>query len=122
MISCNIPNEVVCGEPMSGTVTWTPESEKSPRKITLTFGWRTEGRGSTASEDVIICEHDPGVISARRPVEMPFEIQIPEEVPVSFNGELIRVIWSLKVRVDLPWAFDEKHEWEFRVLGRQVTA
>ena len=55
-------------------------------------------------------------------VEIPFEVTIPDDVPVSFDGELIRLIWSLNVRVDLPWAFDPSQHGVFRVVGPRVSA
>ena len=112
--------EVVLGDTFRGWVSWTSEKDVTPRKVSLIVGWHTEGRGSTAQDDVVTCEHECGPVSEGQTIEMPFEVTIPHDVPVSFDGELIRLIWSLKVRVDLPWAFDLKADREFRVLGPSV--
>lgn len=113
--------ETVLGDTLRGKIAWTPEKDMTPRKINLVFGWHTEGRGSTAEDDVISCEHDCGAVVAGQTVEIPFKVTIPDDVPVSFDGELIRLIWSLKVRVDVPWAFDIKEDRAFRVLGPRVS-
>lgn len=115
-------DEIVPGQSLSGNVSWVSEKHVTPRKVSLIFGWHTEGRGSTAKDDVITCEHECGPVSEGQTVDIPFEVVIPEDVPVSYDGELIRLIWSLKVQVDLPWAFDPKQDREFRVVGPRVSA
>lgn len=112
---------VVLGQTLRGEVSWTSDKNTTPRKVSLVFGWHTEGRGSTAQDDVLTCEYDCGPVSERQTVEIPFEVTIPDDVPVSFDGELIRLIWTLNVRVDLPWAFDHKADREFRVVGPKVS-
>ncbi len=83
------------------------------RGIRLQLRYRTEGRGTTFTEiaDEGECEADEfGRINAT------FELQVPRDGPISYDGSLIRVIWEIEVRVDIKRGFDTKDEIPVLVL------
>ncbi|QGJ69163.1 Hypothetical protein PBC10988_8300 [Planctomycetales bacterium 10988] len=107
MIEFQIENDTT--EPLGkihGRVTWTPEKEVTPKALIVSLMWRTEGRGSEAKDTVAEVRQTPGPVFAGDPFEMEFEFEIPEEGPVTYNGKLIRVIWEVHFRADIPWAWD----------------
>lgn len=123
MIDIRLDHDAVTlGSTVSGRVLWTASKDVTPRKIEVALGWHTEGRGSTAKDSVITGRHECGPVSAGDEVDVPFEFRIPDDVPVSFDGRLIRMIWAIDVRVDLPWAFDEKASAVFTVAAPVVTS
>ena len=106
------------GAQVAGQVIWTPEGEKQPRGIKVSLRWRTEGRGSTDMLTVAELESPVTVASAGMPVQVPFSLNLPIDGPVSYNGNLIRIIWELCVEIDLPWAFNEQAQQQLIVVPR----
>lgn len=122
MIDIHLDHDAVTlGSTVRGRVSWTASKDVSPRKIQVFLRWHTEGRGSTAKDTLVTGTHECGPVSAGEEVSFPFEFSIPEDVPVSFDGRLIRMIWEIGVQVDLPWAFDEKSAAVFRVAAPVVS-
>jgi hypothetical protein len=122
MIDIQLDHDAVTlGNTVRGRVSFTPSKEVKPRKIQVFLGWRTEGRGSTAKDTLVTGTHESGPVSAGETVTVPFEFRIPDDVPVSFDGRLIRMIWEIGVQVDLPWAFDEKSAAVFTVAAPVVA-
>ncbi|HEX6986889.1 MAG TPA: hypothetical protein VF170_16045 [Planctomycetaceae bacterium] len=115
-IRLDSPSVPVGGE-VAGEVAWTAEKDCTPRKIAVSLGWRTEGRGDADSDVVASGEHDCGPAFAGDVVRLPFRGRVPENAVPSFAGSLIRLVWNVSVRVDLPWAFDEKAAAEFEVYA-----
>lgn len=116
MFSQNGPLPV--GERVQGQVIWTPERAKQPRGIKIMLGWRTEGRGSTDRRVVSEVTMPVGQMSVGLPVQLPFDLMLPPEGPVSYNGNLLRIIWEVRVEIDEPWAINEKAAAPFVVVPR----
>ena len=81
------------GEMIRGEVLWAlPES---PKRLTLSLGWWTEGRGTKdakiETELEWLTQHLAGKES--------FELQLPK-TPYSFNGHLITLKWALELRTE----------------------
>jgi hypothetical protein len=110
------------GATISGSVTWIPEPGRAAnaREAIITIGWRTEGRGDKDSGTIktIKSSFSEGAMPGATPVT--FECAIPVDAPPTYNGKLIRIIWEIAVRVDIPWAIDEKHAESFEVLARRA--
>ena len=113
--------EFVIGGQVAGTVVWTPENDCTPRKITVGVGWRTEGRGDVDRELVLSADEEGQFATAGQSVSIPFRGQIPADAVPSFTGHLLRVLWFVSIRVDLPWAFDETTEVEIAVLSQTAA-
>lgn len=72
---------------------WQPSGKEAPKMAVLTFGWRTEGRGD-------IDRHVLYQAMLKPQATINFSCRIPDDAPPSYDGELLRIIWE--VRVDLP--------------------
>jgi len=121
MIAIEIPRwEVEIGGQLKATATWQVEGRR-PEAVELKVGWRTEGRGmvdaATVGERRVDLEDD-----AFATPWATIEITIPDGSPVSYDGQLIRVLWLVEARLDIPWARDERHEEFFRVAPTGALA
>jgi|HigsolmetaAR201D_1030396.scaffolds.fasta_scaffold04321_3 hypothetical protein len=110
------------GEQVTGQIIWTPQSDKQPRGIHVTLAWRTEGRGTRDSREVATTSLQVPPIIAEMPVSLPFAIDLPYDGPISYSGMLLSIIWEVRVRVDLPWAIDEKFAAPLIVMPREKSA
>jgi len=78
------------GEQISVSCLWTPYNQNNKDSIKLTVGWRTEGRGD--EEKSIIYETDIEPL-----LKTDFSCQIPPAGPISYDGQLLRIIWEVNV-------------------------
>lgn len=110
--------QIEIGEQVKAQVSWQVDG-RQPDGVTIEVGWRTEGRG-TVNEGVVgkhaveISDDDSFAAPWKG-----IETTIPLDAPVSYDGDLIRILWAVHVRLDIPWAKDEKAEEQFRVLPRR---
>lgn len=107
--------EAMVGERVTGRVLWQPEGEV-PRALTVRVGWRTEGRGSTATGTI----WEQRVPSPSAPMQIPFDAAIPLDGPISYDGRLIRILWEASVQLDLPLRADPVERQRFVVWPRPV--
>ena len=110
--------EVPVGARVCGTFVWRGDA-KALRALTVIVGWRTQGRG----------EIDWRVVRrARRKVEagagsaiaLRFELEIPAEGPISYEGNLFAVVWEVAVLADIAWGRDPFEAVAFRVVPRRA--
>lgn len=78
------------GSELNGSCIWTPDTKKNEKPLYLEIGWRTEGKGNLDRETLFKTE----VKASERTY---FKSQIPIAGPVSYDGELIRIIWEITV-------------------------
>jgi len=116
MIGVTLDKEVVeAGDFLSGTVQWAVDGDQATRHIVVMLRWETDGTGNRANGN-------PRAVSlpiaqGRREGSTPFRMMIPHEGPITFDGELVQVRWSVRVHVDRR-GLDERTETEFRVVAR----
>jgi hypothetical protein len=115
MISIQLKqNQVSPGQILQGDCYWQTNSDKDFQAATLTIGWRTEGRGNVDKDQF------SKKIKLASLVSVPFEYEIPLNAPLSYDGQLIRIIWEVVVELDQFWFGREKGEKLFRV-SRSAT-
>lgn len=106
MISVDLrdPSAEVGGR-VRGQVTWDP-NQKAPDAVRVELGFVTEGRGNQDRGVVAWTERefqgDPTTI----PPWLAFDLEVPADAPVSYDGRLIRVLWWVEAHLDVPWARD----------------
>jgi hypothetical protein len=115
--------QVMVGEMLKGSLAFYPDSPKTVKEAIVTLGWHTEGRGSgdeaKIQEMVFDASHFPGGSGM-----VSFQLQIPVEGPISIEGQLIRIIWQVSVKLDLAGMFakDLEQQQLVRVLPRSVRS
>lgn len=119
-----LQSEVTVGETLSGRMTWTASSQKQPKEIKISMGWRTEGRGEVDRQTVEEIRLGEDRFSANGAVYSDFNFPIPRSGPVSYDGSLIRIIWEVRIVVDMPGFFsrDDKETYGFRVLPQPILS
>lgn len=101
----------VCGEvviPAVPNARW--------RGVEIHLKWRTEGRGDTDSGTVGVVSHP--IQPSAGPARYPFRFMLPQDGPVSYHGQLLRIVWEIEVRIDVEWEFDPKDRWPITVVPR----
>jgi len=93
MIRLQLKQTQVCpGQIVRGDCYWQTNSDKDFQPATLKVGWRTEGRGDTEKMELFSQQ-----IRLASLVPVPFEYEIPLSAPLSYDGQLIRIIWEVSV-------------------------
>lgn len=85
------------------------------RGVRILLRLRVSGQGDTDDRDVSGLEietDDNGRISNR------FELPVPVDGPVSYEGRLMRVQWSIEVRIDVKRRRDSAFEFPVLVVPR----
>lgn len=111
-------HQVVAGGRLAGTVELSGDLEHA-KALTYVLGYST-GEDDTLSEESagILCQPVP---TAGKAAHVPFEISVPEDAPVSYNGRHVAVRWHLEVRLDVPWEIDPVHRVSFTVRPREAA-
>ena len=81
-----------CGGPVLGGVSWTGNRGLDPVRVVLSY--RTEGRGDV---DAAVVDHrdlGPGESGQAR-----FRMDVPPLGPVTYHGQLLRLLWQVAVAV-----------------------
>lgn len=78
------------GSILTGSCLFTPDTQKKEKPLKLTIGWRTEGRGDKDKEVLYETEVKPSERTY-------FKCKIPMAGPVSYDGQLLRIIWEIVV-------------------------
>lgn len=111
------------GAPLSGRILRHPDADgitakSKAREIRLSLQYETSGRGSTDAKAVstqhIACDSHGGVNAS-------FSFTVPSDGPISYDGSLIRIRWSIEARLDLKLARDPKLEVPVLVIPRNGT-
>ncbi len=78
-------------------------SDHRIRGVRVVLGYTTEGRGDVDRE-VVVNKEFP--VDAYGGVDSHFELPVPSNGPISYDGRLIRVLWSVVARIDVKFASD----------------
>ncbi|MEO1377704.1 MAG: hypothetical protein AAFW70_26175 [Cyanobacteria bacterium J06635_10] len=78
------------GSELTGSCIWIPDTQEKNKPLILTIGWRTEGRGNVDKEVLYETEVKPSQRAY-------FRCKIPMAGPISYDGELLRIIWEIIV-------------------------
>jgi hypothetical protein len=81
-----------CGGAVTGTVRWQDNDRR--QRVAVVLRYRTEGRGDV----------DTGVVAAvelgeAESGESRFRLDVPPLGPVTYNGQLLRLLWVVAVQV-----------------------
>lgn len=118
MIAIEIDRQTVAvGDFVTGHVRWSSTDDRRVRQIVVGLEWRTDGPGNCAHGVTRAMHFDPK--PGDRTAFFPFRLMVPHEGPVSFKGELITMLWHVRVRID-QFGIDELAEKPFRVTLRRM--
>ncbi len=83
-----------CGEVLAGTATWGPLAQV-PRRLVVRLCWVAEGQGDTHRRHLAQVAFDGSPSGSE-----PFELAVPPEGPITYDGNLFKVRWEVELRLD----------------------
>lgn len=101
-------NVAEVGSSVTGEVQRPPRpiDDKDPvRALRLSLYYETEGLGDQdrhVASSVELPVGDDGVLNSR------FELPVPSQGPISYDGRLMRVVWAVEARLDVKLRRDLK--------------
>jgi hypothetical protein len=99
------------GGTVSGHVHLATDETVTCRRLYVTVGWHTEGRGDKDSDSLMDLTLHEGTIVADEH-KFPFSCELPVG-PVSYAGHDINIIWEVHAQLDLAWKRDPKTTRQF---------
>lgn len=114
MIEITLDSEsVMSGGFLAGNVRW---SSDAVHRIVVSAEWHAAAFNGTKQRAARAVAYTPR--GGERQGAFPVRLLIPHEGPVSFDGQLIEIGWSLTVRIERR-GLDEIAERAFRVVPRR---
>lgn len=81
-----------CGGAVTGTASWS--GNRGNRPVAVVLRYRTQGRGDTDS--AVVARAELGVAESG---QARFHLDVPIAGPVSYNGQLVRLLWQVAVQI-----------------------
>lgn len=114
------------GDPLSGRFFIEGTQMRSVRAAELSIVWYTAGKGE---EDFAVHHFERHTDDAARPLDLRvprrFTTKLPPS-PLSYDGEIVKVCWCVRLRLFLPQIHETVAEIPFRLgnvaAGAQVAA
>lgn len=108
------------GERVGGSLSLVPEKSAKTRGVQLWIGCLIHGSGSSESIELFPEQfiHE-GHLEAGLPIQGDFEVFLPENAPLSYQGRRIKFDWVVTVRVDIPIWPDKRYNLPFTVAPRK---
>lgn len=103
------------GGNLSGTVTVLAKEDCRLKEVTLDAGWKTDGRGNRKKGELprVVLDGERELAAG---AEQRYRFSIPVgEGPASYEGTLLRIVWTAKARANIAMGLDAKSEEEFTV-------
>lgn len=82
-----------------------PEKNIKTRNTTLWVQWHTEGRGDKDIGKGNIITVAEGDLANGMPIYQSYDLILPTQ-PWSYAGHYIQIIWSVQLKIDIPWGND----------------
>ena len=95
------------GELLRGAIAWQSTDALNPAELSVL--WHTEGKGD---QDSGIVHFEEVALDDR--LEHLFEVKLPL-LPLTYHGELLKIHWTIRVRVDKRWSRDPLFELPFEI-------
>ncbi|MEL6149785.1 MAG: hypothetical protein AAFV33_21230 [Chloroflexota bacterium] len=87
------------GDLLEADIEIIPEKVLDCKAVEVAVGWHTEGRGDRNSSTIYVEPIPITQITPENPVNEFFSCRLPTQ-PWSYTGELIQIVWTVRVKVD----------------------
>jgi hypothetical protein len=105
------------GSTIQGRARLTSDGTVECSRVVVRLEWHTEGRGDRDQRCADEVELASGILPER--LDQSFTLTVPQ-VPWSYDGNYINIIWQVRVVVDIPLAFDSRAEAPIVVAPRRA--
>lgn len=93
------------GDQLSGQIKVVVEEQVHCKGLILELYWQAKGKGSKSSGSVPDLNLFAGFIEAGEHY-YPFSLDIKDDCPLTYEGDLFNLSWHLRASIDIPWAID----------------
>jgi len=111
---------VQLGHQLEGEVMLISGEDINCRGIWMEIGYHERGNGTPQEgrlEQIMIFK---GNLLKGKPFVHRILFDVPPTAPMTYSGEYIKYIWFVRIRIDIPFWFDKREEFEFAVIPRLV--
>jgi hypothetical protein len=109
------------GETLEGEALLTTYEDINCRGVWLEIGYHDRGSGTPNDNRLFQTMFYEGKLQANKPLTHLFRFTIPETGPVSYEGQIVKIEWYVRIRIDIPFWFDKREEFPFNVIPTLVT-
>ena len=104
-------SQIIPSHTLSGEFTWQPDNpDKEPKSAQVAIAWFTEGRGTRDYKTVASQSIEPERLLKFRQRPFEFQLAVPYDAPLTYNGHMFRLIWEVEVRIVFPGIFRPKEK------------
>ena len=93
------------GAMLQGDLTVIADEAVRCKQLVVSVGWHTEGKGTRYAETVGSQVLFEGELRAGLPAQYAFAMPLPAS-RWSYQGRYVSIVWSVDVKVDVPWGRD----------------
>ena len=104
------------GGTLEGEVVMVPFEDVNCRGVWVEIGYHGRGKGSPYTNKLSEKMVYQGKLVQNQPVSHQILFTIPYDSPVTYQGDYVTIDWYVQVRIDIPFWFDVREEFPFRVL------
>src|SRR6266498_2764623 len=105
------------GSTIQGRARLTSDGTVECRRVMVRLEWHTEGRGDRDQRCADEVELASGILPER--LDQSFTLTVPQ-LPWSYDGNYIDIIWQVRVVVDIPLWIDSRAEAPIIVAPRRT--
>lgn len=106
------------GQTLEGEVILKPYVDMNCRGVWMEIGYMERGQGSHEENRMLENMIFEGSLQQNRPLSHHILFKIPENAPPTYKGEIVEIAWFVRIRIDIPFWFDKREEFEFMVIPR----
>ena len=110
------------GERLEGEVLFHPFEDVNCRGVFIEIGHHEKGRGTPYENRLVQSMIFEGSLRRNQPFSHHILFQIPDSVPPSYSGEYVTIEWFVRIRLDIPFWFDKREEFPFKVIPKLVKS
>jgi len=103
---------------LEGEIILTPFEKINCRGVWLEIGYEEKGQGTPAGEMFLQIMIYKGELQANESFSHHLVYQLPPNAPITYMGDYVQIHWYVRIRIDIPFWFDIREEFPFRVIPR----
>ncbi len=103
------------GETLEALIQVRPDMTINCRDVEIRVGWHTEGTGDRNSDTYFVDMAGVTSLTPNNPLTHEIRCTLPYS-PWSYEGELIRIVWAVYVKIDISMMPDMNHQQPFILI------
>lgn len=100
-------NDYEVGDTVRGNISITPDKDYKVTSLVIGLDYSTEGVGDYDSGSLATNDLDIKKLSRGEVISRNFDLQIPNDSLISYEGDTISILIKVRVYIDIPWGRDK---------------